>query len=192
VSKRDLDIFHKLNAAEKEAGQKMEWEDRYVVIKQEFPSAERLNWAEALRDVEVLGKVIRDILKDTLAEEGTTGPGPRPPLPMKEGSNRLRQLEGEDYSDYEFPEAFYILAQGRSVRHLARKLNMNSTLVYNLLKAKKHPDMATMEMIAKTFEKRPSYFLEYRVGYIVGALADKLVKTPDITIPIYAKLKGNR
>lgn len=171
---------------------KLLWEEKYKAVCQQFPSVVKLEWAYALRDYWTLGRLLQDLIKDML-EHQNRGPGPRPNVDAKTGYQLLQQLFGNDYTGLPFPEAFAVLSAGRSIRHLARKTGMNNTHVYKLLNKQKEPTLFDMEVIAKAFNKRPEYFAEYRMGYLLGVLAHHMENNPDMTMTLYKKvIRGPR
>lgn len=178
--KHDLSAFQELNQ------EKVPWSKRAKVIKEVFPSTGKLNWKAAFdRDIDLLGRVLRDILKVDQTEQGR--PGPRPSLDYEVGTRRLRQILGEDYSMLPFYESLKLLAGDRSIRHLATKCGVSHSHVQRLLAGDRDPDIQTLEKIAKAFGKHPSFFLEYRLLYIARTILDKLSDAPEATINIYRK-----
>jgi transcriptional regulator with XRE-family HTH domain len=178
--KHDLSAFQTLNE------EKVPWSRRAQTIKEVFPSARGLDWKSAFdRDMDLLGRVLRDILKVDQTEQGR--PGPRPSLDYEHGTRRLRQILGEDYSMLPFSEAFKILAGTRSVRHLSTKTGLSKSNVQRLLEGNADPDIDTLQRVAQSFEKHPSFFLEYRLFYIARTILDKLSDAPEATINIYRK-----
>lgn len=166
---------------------KVSWEVRAKKIKEDFPSVQNLDWDKALaRDMDLFGRVMRDILKLEQASPGR--PGPRPSLDMAAATKRLNQLMGNDYTLLPFKEAFAILANGRSHRHVASMTGLNRNTVQRLLKGDIEPDGFEMAVIAETFGKHPSYFAEYRNLYILNAIISRLEWSPDTAIDIYRKL----
>lgn len=167
--------------------QKLPWDKRAQLIQERFPSSRDLNWKAAFdRDLNLFGRIMRDILKLDQAAPGR--PGPRPSLDQTQATKRLRQFMGQDYSILPFAEAFRILAGERSIRQLARKVDLTKTQVHRLLRNEMEPDAYVMEQVAKAFDKRPSYFLEYRTLVIANALLDRMAYAPESTIGIYRKL----
>lgn len=179
---QDLEKFQKLG--------KIPWEDRLALIHKEFPNSSQLDWARAFGDIDLLGRVLRDILKTDQSKPGRSGP--RPALDRKQAESRLRQFLGADYTLLEFRDAFRVLADGRSHRHLATKIGLDRNLVQKLLAGKKDPDLPTIESIAQAFGKDPSYFLEYRVNYILGALGKQMYNAPEITVDLYKRISSGK
>jgi transcriptional regulator with XRE-family HTH domain len=166
---------------------KVSWEVRAKKIREDFPTIQNLDWNKALeRDIDLFGRVMRDILKLEQASPGR--PGPRPSLDMAAATRRLNQLMGNDYTLLPFKEAFAVLANGRSHRHLASMTGLNRNTVQRLLKGDMEPDGFEMAVIAETFGKHPSYFAEWRHLFIIKAFIERLEWSPDTGIDIYRKL----
>ncbi len=191
TSRAELLPFIELNKKEKTQGFKIPWEERYALICAHFPNADRLDWNLAFADVEVLGRLIYDILWQDQKEEWD-GIGVRPVFSQRRARQRLNQYLGNDYSYVPFTEAFNTLAGTRSLRHLASKLEVSSHYIWNLKHGVSHPDLYTIERIAKVFKKDPSYFLEYRISYILGALGKQMDIAPEITVDIYRQINRGK
>lgn len=164
---------------------------RNALMHQRFPSSATLNWQKAFRnDPELLGRVLRDILKLDRVVPGRHGPRPGPD-PVRDGPalDRLRGLDPgrHPYSLQPFLVAFAHLVGKRSVRAVAAKVGFNASRVYRLLKGG-DPTMAEMEAIAAAFGRQPSYFAEYRVRSIHTAIGDELAADPHHSIEVYERL----
>jgi hypothetical protein len=183
----DLSVFHELNERDK----KVPWSERYKVIKEQFPSVAELDWNEALRkDVDLFGRILRDIIKLDQAEPGRSGP--RRAVDPNAGHATLRMLAGQDYSELPFNEAFRVLGRGMSLTTLARKTSLSRMTCSRLLRAEKVPDADEMRLVAEAFKKHPSYFIEYRVAYVTAAIAERLASAPESSIVFYKKLAGEK
>ena len=181
----DLDVFRKATE------EKMPWKQRSELIKEQFPSTVTLDWFEVFKqDGALLGRIINDILKVDLAQSQPGRPGKRPSLDPKDAADRWRQMTNDDYTMLPFDRAFTILKGDRSVRHMASKVELDRTLVWNLLKGTKRPNPEIMEKVAKAFKKHPSYFVEYRIDYLLGILFHKLQSSPESSVVFYRKLQG--
>ncbi len=166
---------------------KVSWEERSQKIKAQFPSVENLNWEKALsKDIDLFGRILRDILKLEQAVDGR--PGPRPSLDMGAATRRLTQLMGNDFTMLPFKEAFAVLANGRSNRHLANITGLNRNTVQRLLRGDMEPDGFEMAVVAETFGKHPSYFTEWRILYITNAIVQRLEWSPDTAVDIFRKI----
>lgn len=170
---------------------KVSWEVRAKKIKEDFPSVGTLDWDRALaRDLDLFGRVMRDILKLEQASPGR--PGPRPSLDMAAATRRLNQLLGNDFTMLPFKEAFRVLAGDRSTRHVASMTGLNRNTVQRLLKGDIEPDGFELAVVAETFGKHPSYFAEWRILFITKAIVSRLEWSPDTAIDIYRKMDQQR
>lgn len=184
-----LAVFVELNAKGKK---KAPWQERVALVNEVFPSFVRLDWHKAFaQDVELWGEFIEDILKLDQAEPGRSGP--RPNLDRGPALARLREYMGDDYSEQPFPDALLVLAgSNNSVRAIAYKTGLLRSFVHRLLVGERVVDMVTVERIAKAYKKDPGYFLEYRVACVLAALGDRLVISPETTVGLYRRLKGDK
>ncbi len=166
---------------------KASWTQKSTQIKKQYPSIDNVDWFKAFTDdIDLFGRIIRDILKQEAASPRHSGP--RPALDYDSAKQRLAQLMGRDYSLDPFPVALKTLGAGRSYRHIALKTGLNRNTIYRLLTGEMEPDGVTMEIIAKAFDKNPSYFIEYRMDGIMAALENHMMKAPELTIDIYRKI----
>jgi transcriptional regulator with XRE-family HTH domain len=67
-------------------------------------------------------------------------------------------------------------ATGYSYVKLAKRINVANTTIYHYVNGMRKPDNKIMEDIAKVFDIKPSYFLEYRINEIT----EYLVKNPEL------------
>ena len=191
TARAELLPFIELNEREKAQGFKVPWSERYALICEHFPTADKLDWNQAFNDVEVFGRLIYDILWQDQKEEWD-GKGLRPVFSQPRARQRLTQYLGNDYSYVPFTQAFSTLAGTRSIRHLASKVGVSPHFAWNLKKGVSQPDLHTIEKIAKAFKKDPSYFLEYRISYILGALGAQMDLLPEVTVDIYRKISRRK
>lgn len=165
------------------------WVERSELIKKRFPSTARLDWYEVFRqDPAILGKIVNDIIKLDQARSGK--PGKRPSLEENDAQDKLRKLQDEDYSDMEFVPTLKLLAGTRSIRALSRKISLEKSYVHKLLTSKIEPPVQVIEQIAEAFGKHPSFFLEYRIYYVLAMLNHKLTQSPESSIIFYNRLAG--
>lgn len=181
---KDLTKFDGLNKRKK-----VPWEERRALINQEFPSTVKLDWYRAFEDIDLFGRILRDILKIEQARPGRSGP--RPVLDRETAQVRLRQMMGQDFTELDFTEAVYVLSGGVSQRELAAKVGLDRNLLQRIFSGKRVPDLYTMEVFAEYFGKDPSYFLEYRMAYVLSALGEKMSSAPEMTIDLYKRLTGH-
>jgi plasmid maintenance system antidote protein VapI len=171
-------------------GRKITWDERVELIFEHFPGAKNPDWNSILSDIDTLGEVIRDILRLEQATPGKSGPRPAPEIAA--GMKTMRRWTGEDHTVLPFAQAFAVLSRGYSLSHLARKTDLDRNKVNRLLKGEHEPTPMEMDRVARAFGKQPSYFLEFRMAYVLAALAAKLQEAPEATIPLYRKvLKGS-
>jgi hypothetical protein len=159
-----------------------------AAIRAQFPSIDNLDWERAFRlDTELYGRVWKDILKADQVAEGR--PGPRPPLDLEKASKRYLQLTGEDYVFTPFKEAFRDMIGSDSIRKVSSNTGLDRNLVARLLSGDVEPDNYEMEVIATAYGRRPSYFLEYRIGYVLMMVHAHMMKYPESSVSPYVKVR---
>lgn len=162
------------------------------MIAEKFPSTTSLNWGKAFdNNIELLGRILRDILRVDIPTTGR--PGPRPSLDRTQSMPDLERLLGRDpnahpYTVLPFHDAFRQLVGNRSTRALQNKLGMSKSHVHRLLHGKVKPTQAEMERLAGVFDRQPGYFAEYRVNKIAEAIGLHLVDEPEVSIRVYEKM----
>lgn len=157
-------------------------------IRDQFPSIDNLDWEKVFReDTELYGRIWRDILKFDQAGEGR--PGPRPALEADRAFKRYLQLSDDDFSMLSFAEAVKLISGNLSIRKLADKTGLDRNLIHRLMKGLDEPDCFEMEIVAAAFGRRPSYFLEYRVGYILTMVHAHMLKYPESSVGPYLKVR---
>ncbi len=170
-------------------GKKLSWDTRKKLIKSQFPAVDSLNWEAAFRaDVGLLGLIIKDVLKSDQSSLGR--PGPRPTLDPKRSVERYNQFIGDDYSLLPMDETLSNLKGKTSLRGLAAKTGLDYNKIYRLLNGTDAPDVASMQDIARAYGKHPSFFLEYRILFILGAIEQNLIESPESSVSAYIKLKN--
>lgn len=171
---------------------KMSAQDRRKLIAEKFPSTQNLEWGEAFdQDPDLLGHLLRDILKLDMAVPGQAGR--RPSLDEKEATPALDRMMGRNYCDrpysmLRFAQTLGLLADNRSLRSLENKTGISKTRLHLLLQGREQPDLNDMERVAKVFGKAPSFFFEYRAQTIVAAVAKALEGLPEETVRAYEQL----
>lgn len=156
----------------------------YSAIKQQYPSIENLDWEKAFKeDVELFGRVLRDVIRHTGERNGR--PGPRPVLEPKDASEKLRQILEEDYTLLPLREVVPILSRQASIRKLAIATGLDRNLVHKIMSGRIMPDDYEIRAFAKAFNKPPAFFLEYRIGYVLSGLHAHMEKYPESSIRAY-------
>jgi hypothetical protein len=179
----EADVFNEANA------HKIPWGERSKLIQKHFPHTATLDWYQVFyEDPAVLGRIINDIIK--LDGERTGKPGKRPTLDLDIAEDKLRKLRGEDHTLFEFKDAFRVLCGNLSIRGVAHKTGLDKSYVHRLQSGDAIPTVETIEVVAKAFKKKPSYFVEYRIGYILATISHKLEQSPETSIHFYKKLAG--
>lgn len=183
----DLTVFQQANAKAKTTGRRMGWAERSRLIRLQFGVVAKPEWSATFRtDIDLFGRVLRDILK---ADQATPGrDGPRPGLDYERGVETLRQLLGQDYSMLPFAASFRLLAGKTALTALARKTGISRSRVHRLLSGQDEPTVDDMQSIANAFGKDASWFSEYRSAFITAALYDRLVSSPETNIGLYQRL----
>lgn len=174
------------NVAEPIKKKRVSWTERVALIEKQFPDSIRLDWHEAFKDIELFGRIWRDIAKVDPDAPGRSGP--RPALDKRQAMERYRQLSGADFTEYPFHEAFQILRREKSVRVLSEMTTIDRNMIGKLLSGTRHPEIWMIEQVAKAFKKKPSYFLEYRVAYILGAMGERITSNPEMSVDLYRKI----
>lgn len=183
---RDLLAFDEDNARWRNQGKKVSWDERVEMIKEEFPAVRNPDWNLILRDHDVFGRLMRDILKVDQIEPGRAGP--RPNLEYERGMQSYREVMALDYSERPFREAFRALTRRASVRSIANKTGLSRSHVMRLLNGSDLPTVEDLRVIATAYGKKPAFFAEYRSEYIMAAIAARLEDEYELTVAIYRKL----
>lgn len=166
------------------------WPDRLNQIREQYPSTmdDRARVREALADYDLVGRIMRDILRI-----GWEAPkrGQRAPLDFTDGTARLRALEAQrkgSATTKMFPDAFRELAAGATLDALATGLAMSRSQVHRLMRDEIPPTPPELVTIALFFGKAPTYFHEYRLHLICASLAEQLTAVPERSIDIAERL----
>lgn len=183
-----LAVFVSLNT--QKGRKKAPWQDRVKLVHEVFPSYKRLDWYRAFDDISLFGRVLRDILKTDQAEPGRSGP--RPNLDRDPALEKLREYMGSDYADVPFAQALKLISRGASLHGVARKTGVAYTTLQRHVTGERPVDMVTLERIALAYKKDPGFFVEYRVAYVLAALGDRMVISPETTVGLYRRIKGDK
>lgn len=170
------------------------WVERIADAKRAFPATDGLDWDRKFRDDPgLMAAVMHDILKadayDAAVSSGASWTG-RPAMleANRDTEMRLRQFQGEDHTTLEFSEAFSVMVGQLRLSTVAHKVGISKTQVWRLLRAQVTPSPAEMEKIAVAFRRHPSYFAEWRAGWVLSLLARRLDGAPEATIGFYKRL----
>lgn len=154
-----------------------------------------VSWEALLAEEDVLGRILKDILKADQMEPGRSGP--RPNLDYERGMRTWREMASRetqvkrterDFTGLPFTEAFAKLIGPDSLTAIARKTSISRSRAHRLLNGHEEPTVDDLHAIAEAYGKHPAYWLEYRTELIVAALAARLAARPEMTVAIYNKL----
>lgn len=163
-----------------------EWTVALERAVESYPGIKDIEW-EALftNDLDMVGRIIGDILKLQKAEENPHRRGRRtvPQIPV----DKIWEMF-EGFTTDPFPVALEKLCEGQTTRQVALRLNMSHMTLHRLKKGQVAPTVQVMEEIAAVFHKPPHYFLEYRAMYLANALQEKLINDPSLGVAIFKKL----
>lgn len=183
---RDLTAFSEDNQKWRNQRKRIPWDERVKLIDEQFPGIRTADWNIILKDPDVLGRLLKDILKVDQIEPGRAGP--RPNLDYERGMQTWREITGQDFSELPFTDALRILSRGQAIRTVARKTNISRPRMYRLMAGIDRPNAEDLRSIAAAYGKKPAYFAEYRAEYILASIAARLANEPEMTIAIYMKL----
>lgn len=170
----------------------MSTQERRRLLAEKFPSTKGLDWREVFdNDTDLLGHLLRDILKLDMAIPGQAGR--RPGLDEKEATPSLDKMLGRDYCErpyslLDFGKTLTLLVGKLSLRTLEFKVGIPRSQLHRLLQGTAKPSLAEMEQVAKAFGKEPSFFFEFRVLTIANVIHNELTDDPEVTVRVYEKL----
>lgn len=167
---------------------KIGWADRRTLVHEQWPQTEhsRDQVLEAIADYDLLGRVLRDILR-----VGYEAPrrGQRSPLEWSDGRARLRSLTAErsgSVTTEPFPAAFKLLVAGHTIDAVADTTGVPVDRL--VIIADGDATCEEMAAIADAFGKPATYFLEYRVQLIAEAIVTNLLASPERSVDVLVRL----
>lgn len=168
------------------------WEDRLAAVKGAYPSTADRYWVEAVQDYALMGGLIHELLRVGHTPKRR---GSRPGLEQDaETMARLRELWGDDYSTLPFAETFTMLKGTRSRSQLVTLIRaktgvyVSRTQIHRFLTGQAAPGGRDMEVIARAFNKKPTYFHEYRLGLVIASVVALLDASPEQTASLVQQL----
>lgn len=167
--------------------------DQLAEVRRQYPGVLEHDWHDILADDRIFGRVLTDICKIGWAPAQRRGT--RAELDYATFIERLRALAAMrrgEFSTLPFHEAFALLADGRSVRHLATKTGMPRTSVHRLLSGEHDPAAEEMERVARAFDVSPMFFVEYRTAAVLATMAEHLLRSPEATVGLVHQLGLDR
>lgn len=161
----------------------------WVFDPEEVPEIEDVDWGQLFSvDPGILGDVINDVIRVVHSSKEKNRRGKRSNVKRSVAKNNLEKIQNIDFSNEEFIVSVRYLKLDRSIRCFARKVGLNTSKVQRLLEGKVEPTAKELEQIAEAFDKHPSYFLEYRIAYVVSAMSSLMKTYPESSIVQYVKL----
>lgn len=183
---KDLSPFINDNVNWRSRNKRVPWEERIELINKHFPATQDPDYNIILRDNDVFGRILRDILKVDQIEPGRAGP--RPNLDYERGMQSWKEMTGQDYCEMPFVKAFKMLTRDNSYLVVARKTRISRSRVHRLANGQEPPTIDDLRDIAGAYNKKPAYFAEYRAEFIMAAIATRLADEAEMTTAIYTKL----
>jgi len=162
------------------------WEDKERRIMDSNPEALNVSWHNVLRDnPDMFSRIIADVIKSC---GGEAKPGKRPSLDRKDAAAIYNKIIGEDFSEHTFVETMSFIST--SAKAVAELSGLPLSRVRRLLNGSLEPSFEEMETIAKVYHKEPSYFIEYRVGFVCTVIDAYLMDSPETATAWFLKLRG--
>jgi hypothetical protein len=160
---------------------KKELHEKIISLKEKkFPQLQEIDWSEVLRkNPDVLENIVGDIVKVE---------GARRKVERSKATRRISAIYNIDHSEREFKESFSILTGSESLRKTASKIDVSPAYVHNLKLGKAQPTLEIMEAIAYAYDRHPSFFLEYRIHYVLESISSFLVKNPETATAWFSKV----
>lgn len=151
--------------------------------KEENPQLSNINWGEIIRrEPDVLNNILGDVARSDSKR--------RSKIDRKTGTQKLSAMTNTDHSESKFCYAFTYVCGDESLRKTAEKLDISYSKVYNLKLGKAEPTFELMEKIAEVYNRKPSYFLEYRVGKVLLSIQSYLTSNPETATAWYSKVNS--
>ena len=150
---------------------KEELQAKIIGLKEKFPQVENIDWSEVIRkNPDVLENIVSGIVKTE---------GSRRKVDRRDANRRMDAIYDVGDSERPFKESFAILCSKESIRKTAAKIEVSPAHVYNLKEGRAEPTLEIMERIAIAYNYNPSYFLEYRIHYVLESISCFLMKNPE-------------
>lgn len=161
---------------------KQELQEKIVGLKEEIPALQEINWSEVInKNPDVLEGIVSGMMKVD---------GKRRRISREDGARRLNQVYSQDYSERPFRESFGIICGKDSLRTTASKTGISYSHVFQLKSGNASPTIEMMENIAIAYNREPSYFLEYRIHFVLESMSSFLMKNPETATTWFNKAKG--
>jgi transcriptional regulator with XRE-family HTH domain len=147
-----------------------------------MPELNEINWSEVInKNPDVLEGIVGDVVKVD---------GKRRKVSRQDGTRRLNQVYEQDFSERPFQDSFRIICGKDSLRTTAAKTGISYSHVFHLKSGNATPTIEMMENIAIAYNREPSYFLEYRIHFVLASMTDFLMKNPETATAWFNKSRG--
>lgn len=152
-----------------------------------YPSTRERDWSDALRDYDLLGALVADLLALAGAPKRR---GQRPkPTPAAHGALLARMIAGaEETTNLPYAEAVALAWPDDDVDAIADRVGADAALVAATL-AGAAPPAALLEATAHAMGRRATYFPEYRSELILAFLAAHFERVPEASVRLATHLE---
>lgn len=200
-----VERFIELNELHKNEKRRVPWDERVKMMRDEYPSIGTINWYDVMSEPpgvsldatdeygyqiaepsDLMVSLLRGIFRiDQIGETRSVGVRP---LDWDKGQQTRNELMGRQFCELPFYRAFKLLMKEESLAIAAGKTSISRTRVYRLVVGDAKPTADEMRSVAKAYNKKPSYFVEYRKEYILAAVAERLEDSPELVEHVYKAL----
>ncbi len=161
---------------------KQELHEKITNLKNDMPELQEINWSKLIgNNPEILETIVSGIVKVD---------GQHRKVANADRSRRINQMYSQEFSEKKFKDAFIILCGKDSLRITANKTNISYSHIFQLKSGNANPTIPMMESIASAYNRQPSYFLEYRIHFILESMSNFLSQNPEIATTWFGKAKG--
>ena len=160
---------------------KKKWEARITRIKEQYPEIGNTDWSEMFsNNPEVLYSMLGNVARSGITRKSKLSNGI--------GSQRLAALSSTDYSELQFSEALNALC----TLHSVATLEIGEEELSDLRAGRTQPSIDQIEHIAMYFNRHPSYFMEYRIAYVLASINVFLTDNPQTSSSWFNKAYSRR
>lgn len=153
--------------------------------KRKNPHLSQINWNEIINNDP-------DVMNDLASGVARVGGKRKAAINYNVGTQKFHAIQNFDYSELPFDKAFTILCRDTPLRTIARKMDVSPAHVYNLKNGSASPTFEVMEKAAAAFNRKPTFFLEYRIGSVLLSIELYLQRNPETSTVWYNKLYAKK
>lgn len=148
------------------------------------------------RRPDVLHQILGDIYvvtkyDDRKRETGKRLDGRRT-MPKDANLDELWSMITPQVSMEPFAVAFKALQGDRSLRAMAMRVGIDHRELSRMLNGKQELHISMLEQIASKLRVSPAYFLEWRIKYSLGVMAEIMRLHPNLSVSVAKRLSGKR